>query len=135
MKYTPTSKTVEKEGVKDGRPWKKYAYEGVDENGKVEKISMFTELELNKKVELEQTTKEKDGKTYTNWNIAKPDPFAELSKAVMNINVEMGKIRARLDALEKPKATPAQMSEPPIDYDEVNAELAGQEVDESSLPF
>lgn len=69
---------------------------------------------------------DKDGKATTYLNISKPDPMVEFSKAVTALSIRIGKLEARIDALERSdatppkleKPTPAQMDEPP-DEDEL----------------
>lgn len=53
-------------------------------------------------------------------NISKPDPLAEMAKAVFNLGVEVGKLRERVKSLEDDtakvvhrKPTPAELDEPP----------------------
>ena len=89
MKYTPKTKSVVSQGKTDkGRTWTKFLYEGTDENGRVLKLYMFEDLNPNKEYELEEYHTEKNGKTYQNWRIAKPDPFkliVDLTKRVENL--------------------------------------------------
>ena len=79
---------------------------------------------------------DKNGNPATSFDAKLPTKESEMSRAIFNLGVEMGKLRDRVTKLETtPKLTPAQMDEPPSDYDQVNEELAGLPVDDSSLPF
>ena len=101
MKYIPTSKNVASQGQKNGRTWTKWSYEGTDENGKVVKVYMFDDLEPGKEYDLEQYETQKDGKTYQNYRIAKPDPLKDLAKVVDDLAQRVGSLERGMQVLSQ----------------------------------
>lgn len=78
---------------------------------------------------------DKNGKPVEYLNFSKPDPIVDLTKHYMALATRMAKVEQQLKELTAPrKATPAELPEPP-DYEDINAELAGHEPDESEPPF
>lgn len=71
---------------------------------------------------------------YVNFN--KPNPIDDLTKHFMALSVRVGKIEEAMKSLDTRvtvTATPAEMNEPPADFDDVNSELAGKAPED--LPF
>lgn len=128
-------KDTDKEGkplvTKDGRPYTRLAIQAKEYGAKW--LSGFSAPWNDTWVEgqIVEIEVEQKGEYL---NIVKPDPFGQLSKAVFDLNVRIGKLETRIDTLEKSDATPqtivstftpAQMYEPPDE----------EPKDSSDLPF
>lgn len=90
------------------------------------KDGQVIEVEITKK-----PGKDKNGNVVEYLNFSKPDKFAEVTKAIMNLNVRMTKLEERVKLLEaRPDGIPVIQ-----ETDDINAELAGTPPDDSELPF
>lgn len=78
----------------------------------------------------ERTYQDKEGNTKTAYDAKLPTKESEMSRAIMNLGVEVGKLRQRIEKVEGMISVPGKaVHVTPAQYDEPPTE------DDSSLPF